>query len=247
MPVDLFGHKQMPSDGALQQLLSRLVELLRSDELSGLAIGGAWMRIAFFTEGRPRLGRAAMELGLIELAAEHLTALGSPADAVSISRGKGARAHAILRSVWQVSFSFARQTARPDLECCVSSGVFQFCMEMVVAVASAGVDGLQDTDHPALFFALSVLQRCSGQPECEAKVRSGTATALRFCLEHSLECAADLGLNTGSVAALVCCAVFGRDEGGSDFTFSPLHIEMLTDHWSQTVRAVGYRVVSSTN
>lgn len=237
--VDLLGVKQMPSDGVAQQLLSRLVELLRSDELPGLAIGGAWMRIAYFIEERPRLGHVAMELGLFELAAEHLRALGSPADAVSISRGKAGRAHAVLRLTFVLS-SFARKNARTDLEGCVSSGVFDICLEMIVAVASTGVDGLQDTDHCALFFALSVLQRCSSRPECEAKIRSGAATALRFCLEHSLEAAEEIGMTTGSVAAIACCDVFGRDEGGSEFTFTPLHIKMLTEAWSQCVRAVGY-------
>jgi hypothetical protein len=33
--------------------------------------------------------------------------------------------------------------------------------------------------------------------------------------------------------------VFGRDEGGSEFTFSQQHIDILLSRWSQTVRAVG--------
>jgi hypothetical protein len=51
----------------------------------------------------------------------------------------------------------------------------------------------------------------------------------------------ELGMTTGAMAARVCCSVFGRDEGGSTFTFTPLHIKTLTDQWSQVVRAVGYR------
>ena len=39
----------------------------------------------------------------------------------------------------------------------------------------------------------------------------------------------------------MCCAVFGKDEGGSEFTFTPLHIQLLTDDWSQSVRAVGFK------
>ena len=35
--------------------------------------------------------------------------------------------------------------------------------------------------------------------------------------------------------------MFGKDEGGSEFTFTPLHIQLLTDDWSQYVRAVGVK------
>ena len=48
-----------------------------------------------------------------------------------------------------------------------------------------------------------------------------------------------MGLTTNAIAARVCCAVFGRDEGGSEFSFTPYHIDMLIAEWSQNVRAVG--------
>ena len=36
------------------------------------------------------------------------------------------------------------------------------------------------------------------------------------------------------------CGVFGRDEGGSDFTFTQQHVDLLLEKWSQVVRAVGF-------
>jgi hypothetical protein len=36
--------------------------------------------------------------------------------------------------------------------------------------------------------------------------------------------------------------VFGRDEGGSEFTFTQQHVDILLDKWSQVVRAVGWWV-----
>ena len=45
----------MPSDDVPQQLLSLLVELLRSDELPELVIGGAWNRVNGCLAGRPSL------------------------------------------------------------------------------------------------------------------------------------------------------------------------------------------------
>jgi hypothetical protein len=34
--------------------------------------------------------------------------------------------------------------------------------------------------------------------------------------------------------------VFGRDEGGSEFSFTQRQVDMLLEKWSQNVRAVGY-------
>jgi hypothetical protein len=179
-----------------------------------------------------------MELGLFDLAVRHLRALGSPADATSISRGKAGRAKALLQATYDVTRCFAGQNARLDLDACVSSGLFDICVQMVAAFASAGTDGLQDTDHFSLSIALAYVSKCSSYPGCELKVR-GLASALAFCLEHSLDTAKELGYTTGAAAARVCCAVFGKDEGGSEFTFTPLHIQLMTHDWSQSVRAVG--------
>jgi hypothetical protein len=38
--------------------------------------------------------------------------------------------------------------------------------------------------------------------------------------------------------------VFGRDEGGSEFTFTQQHVDLLLDKWSQTVRAVGWNAIA---
>ncbi len=223
-----------------QHLLALAVELLRSSELPELVVGGMWLTLGFYClEGRPRLAPVAVQLGLFDLAIEHLRTIGSPADVVSISRGKACRALAVLHTMNLVSYG-SGQKARPDLETCVSCGLFDFCVELVVAFASAGVEGLQDTAHPVVFFAICLVHKCRSQVGCEAKIR-GVAPSLLFCLEHSLDQMKDIGMTTGSYAARLCCAVFGRDEGGSEFTFTPEHIKLLTDSWSQVVRAVGHR------
>ena len=84
--------KKTPSDDVPRQMLVLLVELLRSMELPELAIGGAWSACFWLVAARPGLCDTAMELGVVELAVEHLRAIGSPADMVSISRGKAGRA-----------------------------------------------------------------------------------------------------------------------------------------------------------
>jgi hypothetical protein len=38
--------------------------------------------------------------------------------------------------------------------------------------------------------------------------------------------------------------VFGRDEGGSEFTFTQQHVDMLLNKWSQVVRAVSFNATS---
>jgi hypothetical protein len=57
----------------------------------------------------------------------------------------------------------------------------------------------------------------------------------------------ELGMTTQGTAAQVCCGVFGRDEGGSEFSFSQQHIDILLTRWSQIVRAVGvYKIQKPT-
>ena len=110
---------------------------------------------------------------------------------------------------------------------------------MLAAFAAAGVGGLGDTDHTVVFNALGHLRKCRGEPGCEAKIRR-VAPALAFCLENSLDNLEELGLTTQGTAVDVCCGVFGRDEGGSEFTFSQQHIDILLTRWPRLVRAVGF-------
>jgi hypothetical protein len=237
--VEPMQSKQMPSEAVPLQMLVLLVEMLRAEELPELAVGGAFGAVHQCLH-RPGLAPMAMELGVIHLAAEHLREMGSPADAVSVSRGRAGRAYLIIGSAYAITRLFSGQSTRPDLDACVASGVFDSCVEMVAAVAAAGVDGLDDTNHAVLIMALSFLPRCRTHPGCEAKIR-GAAGALAFCLEHSLDQLVELGYTTGAIAARAICSVFSRDEGGSAFSFTPQHIELLTEDWSQSVRAVGWK------
>ena len=180
-----------------------------------------------------------MELGLIDLGAEHLRAIGSPADVVSISRGKAGRGRMALEGTYNVTRLLAGQAERPDLAACVASGVFDICVEIVVAFAAAGVEGLRDTNHCVVLLSPGMLAKCGTQSGCEAKIR-GTATALAFCLENSLDWMEEIGSTTDGYAAKVCCSDFGRDEGGSEFTFTQEQVNLLTTNWSQFIRAVGY-------
>eukprot|EP01043_Picozoa_sp_COSAG02_P041955 COSAG02_NODE_3525_length_6615_cov_2.025629_8_plen_462_part_00 len=231
-----------PSNDVPKQLFLLLVELLRSRELLDLAITGAWFQMEYCLFGRLELGHVAMELGLFELGMEYLHGLGGPANAVSISLGKGGQAGAVVIAIAEVLKTFAGERSRPDIEACLSSGAFDMCVDMVVAFASAGVNGLQDANHMVVAHALLLLSKCASHPRCEAKIR-GVATALTFCLEHTLDVLEEAGITSGSYAARVCCAVFGRDEK-SELVFTPLHIDLLIKDWSPLVRAAGYRVNS---
>jgi hypothetical protein len=244
MSVEPVGAKKLPSDEVPRQMVILLVELLRSAELSELAIGGAWDAIYHCLSGRPRLGPMAIELGLFDLGMEHLRAIGSPADLISISRGKAGRAGRVLNPLYEVTRHFAGQATRPDLDACVRSGLFEFFgLDGIVAFAAAGVEGLRDTDHSAILFALNLLAKLASQPGCEAKVR-GAASALAFSMVHSLDFMQELGYTSGAMTTRLCCSVFGRDEAGSEFTFTAQHIELLTENWSQIVRAVGFQATS---
>jgi hypothetical protein len=226
-------------DDAPRQMLRLLAELLRSGELPELAIGGAWHAAYCCLLARPNLGPLGIELGLFDLGVEHIRAIGSPADVVSISRSKACRAAGVLEALQHLMKAFSGLDVRPDLESCISSGVFDLCLEIVAAFAAAGVEGLEDIDVGVLSFALIQLPKVgSYQPECEAKIR-GIATSLAFCMEHSLDYMQEMGYTSSSIAARTCCAVFGRDEGGSEFTFTQQHVDTLITMWSLYVGGVG--------
>ena len=120
----------------------------------------------------------------------------------SISRGDAGKAYA-LDAVNDWTKGFAGQPQRPDLEAIVASGLFDECASAVAAVAAAGVEGLHDTNHNALFCLLVMLRNCRYQPGCEAKIRR-LAPALAFCLEHDLDNMEQLGHTTASYAARIC-------------------------------------------
>ena len=232
---------KMPSDNVPQRMMALLLEMLQSGELEDddeLLFGGAWNGVDNCLAGRPLLGPTALECGIFELVVAQLNTLGSPADWDSLSRGTAGRAGRIMTSLVHVVRSFGGQAARPDLAALVSSGLFDLSVDAVTTFAAAGVDGLGNTDHMAVSPLLSFLKYCRALPGCEAKIRS-VAPALAFCLENSLDVIAELGITTQVTATSLCCGVFGRDEGGSEFTFTQQHIDIILTYWAQVVRAVG--------
>jgi hypothetical protein len=195
--------KKHPEDDVPTKMMTLLLELLKENELPELAVAGAWTRVMYCLIGRPSLGTVALEHGAVELAVEHLKAIGSPADWVSISRSKAGTGYTVVHAVKYLCTNFAGAVSRPDLAACVSSGMFDLCLEAISAVAAAGVDGLQDTHHCALYIAMSVVRACRTQSGCEGKIRSA-ADALAFCLMNDLDFIADMGMTTGGCAAQIC-------------------------------------------
>jgi hypothetical protein len=120
----------------------------------------------------------------------------------SISRGDAGKVQG-LTAICNWNKSFVGQAQRPDLEAIVASGLFDESATAVAAVAAAGVEGLHDTNHCALFHSLCVLRNCRSQPGCEAKIRR-LASALAFCLEHDLDFMEQIGMTTASYAAQLC-------------------------------------------
>jgi hypothetical protein len=199
----IVSKKKLPEDDVPTKMATLLLELLKENELPELAIGGAWTGVMCCIIGRPSIGPVALKHGVVELAVEHLKAIGSPADWVSITRGKAGRASKLLQCIIETCKALSGEVSRPDLAACVKSGLFDLCLDAIRAVAAAGVDGLQDTHHYALYSALSMLRICRAQPGCEDKIRSAAA-ALAFCLMNDLDCLADIGYTTGATAAQIC-------------------------------------------
>ena len=102
---------------------------------------------------------------------------------------------------WQKGFF--GQPQRPDSQAMVASEMFEECANGIAAVAAAGVEALDDTNHMVLSGMLRDLKNCRTQPGCEARIRQ-LAPALQFCMEHDLDCVQQLGSTTGSAAASLC-------------------------------------------
>ena len=198
-----FSKKKTPEDDVPMKMMALLLELLKSSELPELAIGGAWVAARNCVTGRPSVASAAVEGGVFELAVAHLNAIGSPADWVTISRGKAGRAYIALGVITDINRVGNGQASRPDLGACVASGLFDMCVEAVAAIAAAGVDGLRDTNHNGLCQTLSVIRDTRAQPGCEAKIRN-MASALAFCLANDLNCIQEMGVATANTAAQIC-------------------------------------------
>jgi hypothetical protein len=199
----IVSKKKLPDDDVPTKLLTLLLELLKANELPELAIGGAWTGIIYSLVGRPSLGPVALKHGAVELAVEHLKAIGSPADWVSISRGEAGQAYVVLNANAYICKVFTGGASRPDLAACVASGLFDLCIAAIKAVAAAGADGLQDTHHGALYVTMGIVRACRAQPGCEGKIRSA-ADALAFCLMHDLDYVVEIGSTTGGSAAQIC-------------------------------------------
>jgi hypothetical protein len=199
----IVSQKKQPEDDVPTAMLTLLLELLKANELPELAIAGAWTGVFYCLTGRPSVGPVALKHGAVETVVGHLKAIGSPADWVSISRGKAGRASGAVRSMTDMCKHFAGEASRPDLAACVASGLFDLCMEAILAVAAAGVDGLQDTLHNVLYGVLSLVRACRAQPGCESKIRSA-AHALDFCLMHDLDLVQEIGGTTAATAAQIC-------------------------------------------
>jgi hypothetical protein len=80
----IVSKKKLPEDDVPTKMVTLLLELLKSNELPELAIGGAWTGVLSCVTGRPSIGPVALKHGVVELAVEQLQAIGSPADWVSI-------------------------------------------------------------------------------------------------------------------------------------------------------------------
>ena len=108
----------------------------------------------------------------------------------------------------------------------ISSGLVDECLGVVTAYKEAGEAGLADTDHNTLTMSLQALTICAGEPEVDAKLH-GAAAALEYCLDHSLDCAHEIGASSGAYGAELCAALFGRMEAGSGFNFKQAHVDEL--------------------
>ena len=107
------------------------------------------------------------------------------ARAQSVSGGKASRAYAVLQTMCGFTKLFAGDTARPDLDALVSSGIFEQCLGIVHAFERAGVERLGDASPAVLQMALCLIKLSICDHTETARSRFG-ASALDWRLQWNI-------------------------------------------------------------
>jgi len=151
---------------------------------------------------------------VFELVIAELNKLGTPAawlhwwpTAAAVAAVDGPKAGTPTYTLGLASFvarSFDGQAERPDVAACVASGLFDICLEAMVAFEAAGVEGLRTVAHGSIYSAMSIVTRCRMHPGCTEKIRELPPSVLAFCLEYSVDMFKEFGQTTGSLAAQLC-------------------------------------------
>jgi len=239
--LEYFGHlatNLFEREDTADRMATLLLELMREQRVPDGAAVGAWRGLDECMNRRDANLLAGSDI--FSLAAAQLSAIGAPADCLSISRGKGAVTSAALNVLGNVIKKSSGQSKTVAVAAFEAAGLFDFCVSVVTAFAEAGSERIGDVSIFAVYAALSRPRELWKQPGCADKIR-GMAAALSFCLQPANDLVYDelLGLSTGANAAKLCAIVFGRDEGGSEFEFSQAQVAGMLNYWSQCVRGVG--------
>lgn len=187
------------------------------------------------TSGPGSPAEAAFEGGVFELALARIRQVGSPAQWISISEGRG-RATGAAYTVTEIMDCSGELHVQMK-EAFVSTGLFDEFIAALSAVEQRGAELLrQDTDLMIMTHAvLKALRLFADDPVCERKIRS-VAAGLRLCLEVDATFLAEFGISTGSGSALICARVFGRDEEHSDLGFTQPHVDNMLAQWKELMR-----------
>ena len=94
-------------------------------------------------------------------------------------RGDGGLTYGIFIPVGEVITALSGDVHRPDLHAFVTSGLFSFCIEGVVAFAAWGIEALPDMH--TMYVHISLLAKARMQPGCDAKIR-GVAKPLALVI-----------------------------------------------------------------
>ena len=141
---------RMPEDDVPLVLASLLLELLSKQDLPELVAVGAWYGLFTLQGSRPAVSKRLFQDKLFSTARVYLASLGSAADRLAISRGKG-RAGMAVQAVTDCMRN-AEHTTIPGAErkTFAECGLLAECEATVAAFEAGGEAGLGDTDHVVL-------------------------------------------------------------------------------------------------
>ena len=229
------------SDDLPTKLTLLLMEQLRGGQLPApFVAGGAMDALWGASSGRPAVLKMLAQSDIFDMVLAGLRSVGSPAEWLSIKHGGGALAGGAFALLKDLLKAFENEEARPEAALFYSSGLYDECIDALCAMEARGEPGVADTNCMVLGQLLNSLTRRDTTITAGEERMRGAATALKFIIDHPLECISQLGATCDGMAVGICTAVFGRDEEGSPFLFSQEQVDTQVLLWTNSIQAVGW-------
>jgi hypothetical protein len=216
-----------PTDARNMRLVELALEILRGPPLPELEAAAVWCLICMCMMTRPAVCAMAVEAGVLELGMAALNA-SSAAEWTSWRGAAGAQAGMVWRVLCDPVLGGISVGPAALTELVLGCGAVAAAVDVLRAYERRGAARAGEANVMVVVHALLLLQSLDLSAAAAAPVVAllrGIPGALRFALEHELNHLVAAGLTAGSVCAMLCALVFGKEEGGGGFRFTPALVD----------------------